>query len=342
MRIAIVNDMPLAVEAMRRVLAAAPQHEVVWTAYDGAEAVELCQRQRPDLILMDLIMPRMDGVEATRRIMAQSPCAILIVTADVETSASRIFAAMGLGALDAIDTPLLGSRNPQAGAQPLLAKIEAIARRIGQERPGSGEERRASAAPETLVAIGASAGGPAALAAILGQIPRDLAAGLVIVQHVDARFAPGLADWLNQQSAVPVRLAREGDRVLPGQALVAGTDDHLVFRTKTRLGYTPEPAEHAYRPSVDVFFNSAARHWSGRVIGVLLTGMGSDGAQGLKELRRAGHHTIAQDQASSAVYGMPKAAAALDAASEVLPLDAIAARLSTLLRHARPREGLAI
>lgn len=341
MRIAIVNDMPLAVEAMRRVLALAPQHQVAWTALDGEEAVELCRRDQPDLILMDLIMPRMDGVEATRRIMAQSPCAILIVTADVETTAPRIFAAMGVGALDAIDTPLLGSKNSLAGAQPLLTKIEAIGRLVEQARPSSPAAARKSASPDTLIAIGASAGGPAALATILGAIPADLPAGIVIVQHVDARFAPGLAQWLDQHSALEVRLAGEGDRVRPGQALVAGTDDHLVFKTKTQLGYTPQPAEHAYRPSVDVFFNSVARHWSGSVIGVLLTGMGSDGAKGLKELRRLGHHTIAQDRATSAVYGMPKAAAALDAASEVLPLEKVAARLGRLLGHARPKEGIA-
>lgn len=339
MRIAIVNDMPLAVEAMRRVLALAPQHQLAWTALDGEEAAELCRRDRPDLILMDLIMPHMDGVAATRRIMAQSPCAILIVTADVETNASRIFAALGEGALDAIDTPLLGSKNSLAGAQPLLAKIEAIGRLVDQARPAPSATSRKATSPDTLIAIGASAGGPAALAAILNAIPSDLPAGIVIVQHVDARFAPGLASWLDQHSAFRVSLAREGDRVLPEQALVAGTDDHLVFKTSTQLGYTPQPADHVYRPSIDVFFNSAARHWRGQLIGVLLTGMGSDGAQGLKDLRRLGHHTIAQDRASSAVYGMPKAAAALEAASEVLSLDGIAARLTKLLNHTRQKEG---
>lgn len=341
MRIAIVNDMPLVVEALRRVLALTPQHQLAWTALDGEEAVELCRRDRPDLILMDLVMPRMDGVAATRRIMAQSPCAILIVTADVGSNVSRVFAAMGEGALDAVDTPLLGSNDPLTGARLLLSKIEEIGRRMEQDAPTTPAMPRKTTSPDTLIAIGASAGGPAALAAILNAIPRDLPAGIVIVQHVDARFAPGLAQWLDQQSAFRVRLAHEGDRVLPGQALIAGTDDHLVFKTRTQLGYTPEPVNHAYRPSVDVFFNSVGRRWSGPVIGVLLTGMGSDGAHGLKELRRLGHHTIAQDKATSAVYGMPKAAAALDAASEVLPLEGIAPRLAKLLHFARPKEGTA-
>jgi two-component system response regulator WspF len=340
MKIAIVNDMPIAVEAMRRVLALAPQHQLSWTALDGEEAVTLCRRERPDLILMDLIMPRMDGVEATRRIMADTPCAILIVTADVGTNASRAFAAMGHGALDAVDTPLLGSNNITAGAQQLLAKIEVIGRLIQAKPPAYpavGKRKR----PTSLIAIGASAGGPAALAAVLNGLPHDLPAGIVIVQHVDARFAPGLASWLDQQCALSVGLAREGDHILPGQVLVAGLDDHLVFRTGTQLGYTPEPTGLAYRPSVDVFFNSAAGHWSGMLIGVLLTGMGADGAQGLKRLRQLGHHTIAQDQATSAVYGMPKAAARLDAASEILPLDKIGAKLAKLLGDARVKEGTA-
>jgi two-component system response regulator WspF len=339
MKIAIVNDMPIAIEAMRRILALAPQHRVLWTALDGEEAVALCRQERPDLILMDLIMPRMDGVEATRRIMAETPCAILIVTADVGTNASRVFAAMGAGALDAVDTPLLG-KDPAAGARPLLAKIEVIARLIQVQEPTPTAAKK-GASPTGLIAIGASAGGPAALAAVLSSLSADLPAGIVIVQHVDARFAPGLASWLDQQCALSVGLAQEGDRIHPGQVLVAGLDEHLVFKTGAQLGYTSEPSDHAYRPSVVVFFDSAARRWSGPLIGVLLTGMGADGAVGLKRLRQLGHHTIAQDRDTSAVYGMPKAAVALDAATEVLPLEKIGPRLAKLLAAARVKEGTA-
>lgn len=339
MKIAIVNDMPIAIEAMRRILALAPQHRLLWTALDGEEAVALCRKERPDLILMDLIMPRMDGVEATRRIMAETPCAILIVTADVGTNASRVFAALGAGALDAVDTPLLG-KDPAAGARPLLAKIDVIARLIHVSEPAPSLPGK-RAGPASLIAIGASAGGPAALAAVLSSLPADLPAGLVIVQHVDARFAPGLASWLDQQCALSVGLAREGDRIHAGQVLVAGLDEHLVFKTGTQLGYTAEPSDHAYRPSVDVFFDSAARRWSGPLIGVVLTGMGADGAVGLKRLRQLGHHTIAQDRATCAVYGMPKAAVALDAVTEVLPLDKIGPKLTKLLAAARVKEGTA-
>jgi two-component system chemotaxis response regulator CheB/two-component system response regulator WspF len=180
-----------------------------------------------------------------------------------------------------------------------------------------------------LVAIGASAGGPAALATLLAGLPKDFAAAIVIVQHVDAAFAAGMADWLNQQSALPVRIAREGDRPQAGVALLAATDDHLHLKLPNVLGYTPVPEETPYRPSVDVFFHSVVARWPARAVGVLLTGMGRDGAIGLKAMRTKGYHTIAQDEATSAVYGMPKAAAALDAAAAILPLPRIAAALAT-------------
>jgi chemotaxis response regulator CheB len=182
----------------------------------------------------------------------------------------------------------------------------------------------------TLVAIGASAGGPSAVATLLGGLPQEFPSAIVVVQHVDARFAASMTGWLNSESPIPVRLAAEHDRPAAGVVLLAGTNDHLVLKSANRLGYTPDPSDRAYRPSVDVFFESASALWPGRVIGVLLTGMGKDGAQGLKALRENHHHTIAQDEATSAIYGMPRAAADLDAAVDILPLDRIAARLIEL------------
>lgn len=331
MRIGIVNDMPLAVEALRQVLAQAPQHKVAWTAADGEQAVALALCDRPDVILMDLVMPRMNGVEATRRIMQEAPCAILVVTSDIESHAAQVFAAMGHGALDAVDTPLLYATTDAVGRHPLLAKIEAV-RRLIETGPGTPAPVGAKSAATSghLVAIGASAGGPAALASILKELPAQFPAGIVIVQHVDSRFASGLARWLDDQCALSVAVAGEGDRVIPGQVLVAGTEEHLVFKSPDRLGYSSQPADQTYRPSIDVFFRSAGQFWAGGLTGLLLTGMGADGARGLKELRDKGHVTIAQDKSSSAVYGMPKAAAQLDAAREVLPLDRMARRLIEL------------
>jgi two-component system response regulator WspF len=181
--------------------------------------------------------------------------------------------------------------------------------------------------PDWLIALGASAGGPSTLAVVLEGLPQNFSAAVVIVQHLDAQFAPGMAKWLSQHSSLPVRVAAEGDRLVGGTVLLAGTQDHLQLKAANRLGYTPDPREQLYRPSVDVFFESVIRHWRGCVIGVLLTGMGKDGAIGLKRLLDAGHHTIAQDEASSAVYGMPKAAARLNAAVDILPMADIAPRL---------------
>jgi two-component system response regulator WspF len=206
------------------------------------------------------------------------------------------------------------------------------ATRDASGRPGHGVERLSHA---RLVVIGASAGGPAALAMVLGGLAQDFPAAIVIVQHVDEPFASGMAEWLGHDSALPVRVAKEGDRPAIGRVLLAGTSDHLVLKAADRLGYTAEPRAYVYRPSVDVFFQSVCRLWRGDVVGVLLTGMGRDGALGLKALRNRGHHTIAQDEATSVLYGMPKAAAELDAAVDILPVERIASRLIDLLKAKR-------
>ena len=332
MKIAIVNDLPIAVEAQRRALlmngSTKARHELAWVARDGAEAVRRCAENLPDLVLMDLIMPDMDGVEATRQIMARTPCAILLVSAYTGTQTGKIFEAIGVGALDVVAPPTMGAPPTE-----FLAKIETMDRYLGNsERTKTPTHRlRADATSARtaarLVAIGSSAGGPPALAEVLGGLPPDFSTSVVIVQHLDEKFAPGLAEWLNDQSPLTVRLARGGDTPQPGTVLLAGTGDHLALLGPTMLGYTPEPVDYAYRPSVDVFFESVVRHWRGDVLGVLLTGMGRDGAKGLKSLRDKGCHTIAQDQATSAIYGMPKQAAAIGAASEILPLQEIASAI---------------
>jgi two-component system response regulator WspF len=329
MRIAIANDMPLAVEALRRALAAEPEYQLIWVAANGEEAVSRCRDDLPDLLLMDMLMPGMDGVEATRRIMHDTPCAILIVTSDVERNMSRVFDAMGAGALDVVAAPSLGPQQVLDAAA-VRRKIHNIAWMIGHKTSRSVKPtplRSTDNRGKRLVAIGASAGGPASLVELLRQMPADFPASIVLVQHVDEVFAAGMAQWLAGESHMPVRLAREGEVLQPASVLLAGTNNHLYLAPEGRLVYRREPADQVYRPSIDVFFESVASHWRGEAIGVLLTGMGRDGARGLKLMRERGFHTIAQDQASSAVYGMPKAAVALDAATEVLPLDRIAARL---------------
>lgn len=329
MRIGIVNDSPMAAEVLRRLIRRSEMHQIAWIARDGAEAVKLCERDLPELVLMDLIMPYMDGAEATGRIMSRTPCPILIVTATVGGNAAKVFAALGAGAIDAIDTPTI--IEPEKTGNALLQKIQAIQRQTGWKGQLAGDiVNKVASTATNLVIIGASAGGPAALVEVLSALPKDYAPAIVIIQHIDKLFAPGLVEWLNGHSKLPVRLAAAGDSVISGRVLVAGSDDHLVFKNSHQVGYTVVPEENPYRPSVDVFFESAALFFRGPLTGVLLTGMGRDGARGLKMLRDAGYHTIAQDQSTSAVYGMPKAAAALSAASEILPLQKIGPRLKNL------------
>lgn len=340
MKIAIVNDVPMVVEILRRVLAEWPEHQLLWVAQDGAQAVELCAWQLPDLVLMDIVMPHLDGVAATRRIMQQTPCPILIVTADIGACADQVYQALGYGALDAVDTPALSGSDWRQGSAVLMDKIARIGRMAPKPAAPAPAPRARSAVKaatvlpqaatgvsDKLVAIGASAGGPGALAAILRELPADFPAAVVIVQHIDPGFAGGMAAWLQQQTGLKVRVAQEGDRPQCGTVLMAGTNQHLLFRNRDSLGYVPEAPEDVYHPSIDVFFQSVVRQWRGQLVGVLLTGMGRDGAIGLKAIRDAGYHTIAQDRLTSSVYGMPKAAAALDAATEILPIGAIAKAL---------------
>lgn len=349
MRIALVNDTTLALEALRRVLATEPRHSVAWSARTGEEAVRRAALDRPDLILMDLLMPGMDGVEATRRIMAATPCPILVVTASVGARASLVYEALGVGALDAIRTPSLVEPAARAGGD-LLRRIRQLERLtqppLGAPPSATTSAGRAAGAALSanrtpppvsapLIAIGSSTGGPAALVGCLGQLPADLQAAVLVAQHIEAQFAPGLARWLNDQISLPVETVREGDPLRPGVVQIAATNDHLVLRADGRLAYRQEPQLEPYRPSVNALFHSLLQPWLKPGLAVLLTGMGRDGGQGLLELRRAGWHTFAQVEASCAVYGMPKAAVDLGGAVEVLPPEAIGRRLRGLVAAQR-------
>jgi two-component system response regulator WspF len=352
-RVAIVNDLAVACEALRRAIAADPGLSVAWIARDGAQAVDAARRDRPDVVLMDLVMPVMDGVEATRRIMRECPCPILVVTATVSGNATLVYEALGAGALDAVNTPTFGAGGALGGGDALLRRIH----RIGRQNAGAAGDAADRASPRaatgllstpapaagtsgalprspaahdplaargsaTILAIGASTGGPRAVAQVLAALPRDLPVATLIVQHVSSEFVGGFASWLATELSRPVQLARAGVVPRAGDILVAGEERHMVLTESGALGFRDEPAESLHRPSVDELFGSLA-HAPARGIAVLLTGMGRDGAAGLLRLRAAGWHTIAQDERTSVVWGMPGAAHRAGAAVETLSIEAI-------------------
>ncbi|MEZ2345847.1 chemotaxis-specific protein-glutamate methyltransferase CheB [Terriglobus sp. RCC_193] len=334
MRVGIVNDLRIVAEMLRRTVAETEGFSVAWVAYDGEHAEMLHRADPADIVLMDLVMPGMDGADTTAKIMSIKPCAILVVTATVTGNRELVFRAMGNGALDAVTTPDL---KDAASVAEFRRKLISVSRLVGQKKNGPPAKPTAPVhAPPIshrhgkvpVIGIGASTGGPQALATILRRLPAGFPAAIVIVQHLDCQFVPGLQRWLSQECALPIHLAKENEPVREGHVYLAETRDHLIISRGVdgypHLHYTTEPEDSPYRPSADVFLNSLAALRHTDCVGVLLTGMGRDGAEGLLALRRNGAPTFAQDQASSVVFGMPRAALDMGAVEEHSSLSAIA------------------
>jgi two-component system, chemotaxis family, response regulator WspF len=338
MRIGLAHDDIHGVPALRRLIESVPGYRVAWVAVTGTEAVEKCRQAPPDLVLVKLDLPVMDGVQATRLINQQTGCPVLIMTPGVSGHSGPVFEAMGHGALDVVKAPVAGEGGEVIGGRELLRKIAIIGRLIG-EKPGEAPSispRIPVEKPGThLVAVGTSTGGPKALAAIFSGLPEGLDLSIVVVQHVDVQFARGFAEWLDAQTPLKVELAQEGSVPAAGRVLIAGTEEHLVLGPDRALHYTSEPRDYPYRPSVDTFFQSLQRNWPRKDTALLLTGMGRDGAKGLLALKEAGWHTIAQDEPTSTVFGMPKAAAECGAATEILPLSKIAGAVAGRVKRGR-------
>jgi two-component system, chemotaxis family, response regulator WspF len=330
MRIAIVDDRPLSVEVIRRVLAQVPDYAVAWVARDGNEAVLKAQREPVDLILMDLVMPGLNGAEATKQIMEKSPCAVLVVTSAVTGNFSLVWEAMAAGAVDAVNTPILSQAGTPQGGDLLLQKIAQVAKKIKLPSSGTATVRALSDTPP-LIAIGASTGGPRSIPELLGEFPSDFRAAVLVCQHLDADFFSGLVDWLRQKCKLPVRIAIPGDVPIPGTVLITGRNDHLILRSDRTLGYTPHPIDTPFRPNVDVLFDSLLAHWPEPGYAALLTGMGRDGAESLLRLRKANWTTFAQNQETCSVFGMPDAAIRLGAAGSVLSPKEIGQRMVALI-----------
>jgi two-component system response regulator WspF len=327
MRVAIVNDLSLAREVLRRLVLSVPGYSVAWTANNGDEAARKAATERPDVILMDLVMPGVNGVEATRRIMKQSPCPVLVVTATIPGHYDLVIEAMRAGALDAVETPMLGPGGAIWHGEALLGRLAKLADaqrgKTGSSWLVPSQHAQTGGDRPPLVLFAASTGGPEALATILGALPAGFPASILIAQHIAAEFAGGLAQWLGTRCRLSVRTAQEGESPTAGTVLVAATNDHLEITPELKVRYTDVPHGNPFRPSADVLFASAGGLWPRVGIAAVLTGMGADGAKGLLRLRALGWHTIAQDEATSVVYGMPKAAVEKQAPAQVLPLSEI-------------------
>lgn len=335
MKIATVNHLKTTQETLQRLISSQSNHELIWTSDNAPDTLKKIIDHPPDLLLIDLSLPKVSGVELTRLIMQSSPCAILILSTTIEGNCDLIYEAMGFGAMDAVCTPTLNSENEIQGASPLLEKIDQIGRIIGKINTPL---RKGALFPlhtpsdkcPRIVLIGSSTGGPQALLDIFSQLPADFPLPIVVVQHVDLEFAPGLASWLNTSTPLTVQIATEGIKPQKGNIYIAATKDHLVCSPEGLLQYSPEPHDMIYRPSVDALFKSFAKNFNNLGIAILLTGMGQDGAEGMLMLRNKGWLTIAQDKDSSTLFGMPKAAIEQNAANRILPLKNIPQTLLNL------------
>lgn len=348
-RVLVVEDSPVARELLVYILGSDPEIQVIGTANDGEEAVEAVMRKKPDVITMDIHMPIMNGLVATRRIMETHPVPIVIVSGsrnvkEVETT----FQAMEAGALAVVEKPKgIGHPDYEATAKELIQTVKLmsevkVVRRWPRYR--SDAEAPVFSRPEGadikrireeigIIAIGASTGGPVVIQTILSSLPKDFPVPLLIVQHMTAGFVKGMAAWIGQSSGFPMHVASNGEYILPGHAYIAPDGFHMGIENGNRIALGTDGPESGLRPSVSYLFRSVANVYGRHAVGVLLTGMGKDGAEELKMMKDKGAITIVQDENSSVIFGMPKAAIELDAATYVLSSDRIAAALTSLTNN---------
>ncbi len=325
-RVLVVDDSLVCRELLGEFLNQSEDIQVVGKAGSGKEAIVLNRKLRPDLITMDVMMPGLDGYATIEEIMSTLPVPILVVTsAPVKAGVEQNFRALSAGALDMVEKPEAGGEAAEILRQKvrLLAGVPVIHRtwknRTKRNRSPSGQ----LTGHRSIVAFTSSTGGPKALVEILGGLPRSYGACILVTQHMPQVFTSGFAAWLDHEVAVDVSEAKEGDTIFPGRVLVAPSDRHLVMQSPATVTLSDEPPVGSHRPSGTLMFSSIAGICGSKAVGVVLSGMGRDGADGLLDLHRAGGLCIAQDQSSSLVFGMPKAAMDMGAVDEVLDIAGI-------------------
>ncbi|MDE2366310.1 MAG: chemotaxis-specific protein-glutamate methyltransferase CheB [Betaproteobacteria bacterium] len=349
-KVLVVDDSPVARELLIHILNCDPGITVVGTACDGEEALSVVQRQRPDVITMDMHMPKLNGLDATRLIMETAPTPIVIVSGTEDPlEVVTTFEAMDAGALAVLRRPAgVGLPEHEAMAQDmvqtvkLMSDVKVIRRwpRMRTAAPASRAENVGLAresARVRVVALGASTGGPPALEAILASLPKDFPVPILIVQHMSPGFIRGFARWLANSSRLPVHVAAHGQSLLPGHVYVAPDEYQMKVEREGKIALTKHSPEHGLRPSISYLFRAVAEVYGADAVAGLLTGMGRDGASELRLLKEHGAVTFAQDKDSSVVHGMPGEAIKLQAATLILPLEKIAAALTNLVNH---RENL--
>jgi two-component system chemotaxis response regulator CheB len=332
-RVLIADDSELTRVVVHDLLSVDAEIEVVCEVSDGRAAVEKTAELKPDLVIMDVMMPVMDGIEAVAEIMSRTPTPILMLSANTDPQCSRsAFSAIRMGALDVLEKPsgVVTEAFTQIAAR-LISKVKSLSRIkvIHHYRRHKHQVVEAEAPKVTstrnILAIGASTGGPKAVLQLLQGLPKNLPATVLIVQHIADGFAPGFADWLDRETALPVRIAEDGQSLQKGQVLVAPTNVHMTIKANRVVLVDSAPLNNC-RPAVDALYQSlSAEGLAAETVAVLLTGMGNDGAAAMSAMHKQGAYTIAQNQSSCAVYGMPRAAIERQAVIEVLPLDQIAA-----------------
>ena len=346
-RVLVVEDSLTVRRRLCEVLASDPGIEIAGEAEDGRRGIELCRDVRPDVVTLDMMLPVMSGLAATEYIMAHCPTPILIVSSSTNRGELfKTYEALAAGAVEVFEKPT-GAEPDGQWAERLISTVKLVSRikvithprarlrSLGSSAPAPivapAPDAPPAAAPPCVVALGASTGGPAAIIEILRALPAVYPLPVLLVLHIGEPFGSAFAEWLDGQTSHPVSFAQDGEplRGVRGRVVMAPPDRHLVVRGE-RLFLTSDPERHSCRPSVDVLFSSLAREWGQATAACLLTGMGRDGADGLLAIRRAGGYTIAQDEATSVVYGMPREAVLLGAAQRVLPLGDIGPALASL------------
>jgi len=329
-RVLVVDDSAVTREVLSALLNSDPDIRVIGHAANGAQAVEMTASLRPDLVTMDLMMPGMDGMEATRRIMARHPTPVLFLSSffDKQGTYSRADA-LAAGALDVVEKPALmpdwrwqNSAGKLVQKVKALAKVPVIAHIHGARRLLAQEASQAEnfvGPASDVVAIGASSGGPRVIEALLSSLPSTYALGVIVIQHMTDGFTASMLRWLQERCALQIKVADEGDAIIPRRVLFTPENLHLVVGIGGRIHLSDAEPVNGHRPAIDVTFHSIAKIYGARSAGVLLTGMGADGAKGLLAIRQAGGVTIAQDEESCSIFGMPRAAIEIRAAQQVLP-----------------------